>query len=743
MTEEGIEIKAGRLWKKIRKRIFRWLLVAAGSLALLISAVFLLVYAGAFGSLATVEDLQHIQNYQSSEVYSNDRVMLGKYYFQDRTDVLYRDLPAHLIDALIATEDIRFYQHSGIDARSAFRVLVKTLLLGDESSGGGSTLQQQLAKNLYPRKHFSILTMPVNKFREMILAVRLSKAYSKKEILELYLNTVSFGENTYGIETAANRFFNTSPRNLKTEEAALLVGMLKGTYYYNPRHFPERSVERRNLVLSQMFTYGFISRDTKDSLCLLPLTLDYVHLTHNEGLAPYFREHLRMTLLEWAENHPREDGTKYNIYTDGLKIYTTLNADLQRFAEESVRARMAYLQGLFDRQWKNRDPFGPNNDYIIDQLKQTPKYRSLRKEGLSEKQTLEALRTAGKMDIFTWDGMKEAELSSYDSVVHYAKFLHAGLLSVEAKTGYIRAWVGGIHSEYFKYDHVTSRRQAGSTFKPILYAAALERGYQPCWFVENDSVVYEEYDNWTPRNSHGGYGGWYSLKGALAHSVNTVSVKLMESLGIRETIRFARKMGIEGEMPEVLSLALGTGSVSLQEMVRAYSVFLNEGQMIEPIFLRRIEDKNGKVLFEAEPGVPERILDAYDARMMTEIMKGTVDRGTARSLRSVYGFDNEMAGKTGTTQRNTDGWYIGYTPLLVTGVWVGGDLPRVRFRWGGYGQGAYAALPIWARYMQKIYRDPLYRNSKDLSFGIPEYISEELDCDDHRLRVRRKFRMDN
>jgi len=724
------------------KRIFAWFAWFAGGLALLIALIFLLVYLEVFGALASTQELKNIQNYQSSEVYSNDRVLLGKYYFQNRTNVQYSDLPERLLQALIATEDARFYEHNGVDPRSVMRVLFKSILLGDQSSGGGSTLHQQLAKNLYPRKRHSLLTLPVNKFREMILGLRLSRAYSKKEILELYLNTVSFGENTYGIETAARRFFNCAPGDLNTEQSALLVGLLKASHYYNPRLFPQRALQRRNLVLSQMHTYGYLDAESRDSLAVLPLELDYVHLDHNKGLAPYFREHLRMVLMEWAENNPKEDGSNYNIYTDGLKVYTTLNSDLQRYAEQAVKARMAYLQGLFDKQWRNRNPLGSKSGYIREQLEKTPRYQQLRKQGLSREEITKVLNTPVKMDLFTWEGMKEVELSPYDSVLHYAKFLHAGLLSVEARTGYVRAWVGGINPEYFKYDHVTSRRQAGSTFKALVYGAALARGIDPCSFVENDSVVYEDYGNWTPRNSHGAYGGWYSLKGALAHSVNTVSVKVLEQVGIEEVIRLARNLGIESELPEVLSLALGTGNVSLMEMVRAYSVFMNEGRLSEAVFLRRITDKNGKVLFEAKAATSVQVMDPEQARLMTEMLKGVVDRGTASSLRSVYGFPNEMAGKTGTTQGNTDGWYIGYTPVLVTGVWVGGDLPRIRFRWGGYGQGAYAALPIWARYMQKIYGDPLYRQSKNLSFEIPEELAEACDCEDQRERVRRKFRME-
>ena len=701
-----------------------------------------MVYAGVFGHLASVKELQNIQNHLSSEIYSNDKVLLGKYYLQDRTNTRYSDLPEHLINALLATEDVRFYDHNGIDSKSSIRVIVKSLLLQSKSSGGGSTIHQQLAKNLFHRKRYSVLTMPVNKFREMIIGVRLHKAYTKKEILELYLNTVSFGENTYGIETAAYRFFNKTPRKLKIEESAMLVGMLKGTYNYNPVQNPERSRARRNLVLSRMLTNNFLSTETADSLCSLPIKLDYVKLSHNEGLAPYFREHLRMDLLEWTKNNPREDGKQYNIYTDGLKIYTTINADLQRYAEEAMRTQMAHLQSIFDRQWVNRNPLSKQSSFLMSNLENSQRYKNLKKRGFSKEEIMSELNAPRKMEIFTWQGMKEVEISVYDSLTYYLNFLHSGLLSMEASTGYVRAWVGGINSKYFKYDHVTSKRQAGSSFKPIIYAAALKNGHDPCLYIPNDSVTYEEYNNWTPRNSNRRYGGYYSMKGALTHSVNTISVKLLKETGINEVIDFSKQLGIAGDLPEVLSLALGTGDVSLKEMVQAYSIFLNKGNVVNPVYLKRIEDKFGNVLYEGKSVISDPVIDPDQALLMTEMMKGVVDNGTASSLRTVYGFDNEIAGKTGSTQNYTDAWYIGYSPLLITGVWVGGDHPKVRFRYGGYGQGASAALPIWARYMQKIYRNPLYRHSKNLTFQIPDKVISELDCEDYQesLDIRRRRR---
>ncbi len=713
-------------------------LLVSGTVVLFFGALFFTVYMGVFGHIDSVEKLANIQNYLSSEIYSNEKILLGKYYFQDRTNTRFEDLPEHLIDALIATEDARFYNHNGIDRKSSLRVIIKSLLFQNKSAGGGSTIHQQLARNLFPRKRRSIVTMPVNKFREMIIGVRLHKAYSKKEILELYLNTVSFGENTYGIETAAKRFFNKLPRDLQPEESALLVGMLKGTSIYHPVHHPERSRFRRNLVLLQMVRYNYLDAATADSLSNLPLELDYVRFSHNEGLAPYFREHLRQDLHRWAEEHPKEDGSRYNIYTDGLKIYTTINADLQQYAEAAIRSQMTRLQGIFDRQWSNRDPLDNQSSYVMRNLKSSRRYKNMKESGSSEEEILQALHHPKKMEIFTWGGMKEVEMSPYDSVAYYLKFLHAGLLSMEASTGYVRAWVGGVNSRFFKYDHVISKRQPGSTFKPVIYAAALRNGLDPCSYLANDSVTYEEYNDWTPRNSAGGYGGYYSMKGALTHSVNTISVKLLKETGIDEVTRLSKELGIQGDLPEVLSLALGTGEVSLLEMVRAYSVFLNKGRTAAPVYLKRIEDKYGNVLYEQDPILSGRIIAPGHALMMTEMLKSVVDQGTASSLRTLYGFENEIAGKTGTTQNYTDGWFIGYTPVLITGVWIGGDHPNVRFRYGGYGQGASAALPVWARYMQKIYRDPFYSYSKNLSFQVPEWVQSELDCADYREHRNRR-----
>jgi penicillin-binding protein 1A len=703
------------------------------AIALFFAFLFFLVLIGLFGKVPSVSELGKIQNYLASEIYSSDNVLLGRYYIQNRTNVDFKRIPESFTDALIATEDIRFYEHNGIDQRSLLRVLFKTILMQKESSGGGSTLSQQLAKNLFPRKQYLLFTMAINKFREMIIAIRLEKAYGKKDILELYLNTVSFGENTYGIETAAYRFFKKYPENLRIEESALLVGMLKATNLYNPHLQPENALQRRNIVLSQMVKYGYLDSSEADSIGKIPVRLNYTRITHNEGPAPYFREHLRLELVEWFKKNPKPDGHQYNIYTDGLKIYTTINADLQKYAEDAMKAHMKYLQREFNQQWGKLEPWRGNSQLILNEARKSPRYRSLEMLGKSHGEIIEEMKRPVKTEIFTWDGKRETLISPMDSIRHYFKFLQCGILAMEAKTGLVRAWVGGIDHRYFQYDHVKARRQPGSVFKPFIYAAALESGRSPCDYIANDSIVFEDYDNWTPRNADGIYGGFYSMKGGLTHSVNTISVSLLMDTGFEKVQNLAKALGISRELPEVPSLALGTAEVSLFELLQAYSVFINKGKLVRPIYLRRIEDNNGKIIYEQKPQISEEeVISSHTAEIITEMLKSVVNNGTASSLRSVFGFDSDIAGKTGTTQLNTDGWFIGYTPDLITGIWVGGDNPVIRFRTMAMGQGSHSALPVWARFMQHIYKDPLYKYSRFSKFEIPDDVMAELDCPDYK-----------
>ena len=715
-------------WKKFLIKVF---LSAIITVSISIFILFILVKFGAFGAVQSYADLRKIKNNTATNIYSVDNKLLGRYYYQNRTNASVEEIPEHLQNALVATEDNRFYKHHGIDPRSSFRVLVKTIILFNHRSGGGSTITQQLAKNLYGRNDYGILTIPVAKMKEMILAHRIEKLYSKKEILELYLNTVSFGENTYGIETASIIFFDKNPAELKIEESALLVGLLKANNSYNPRMNKDAAVKRRNVVLRQMYKYGYLTKDELDSLKQIKVELKYRKLTFVEGPAPYFREYVRKSCVEILKDKKRPDGSEYNIYTDGLKIYTTLNAQMQVYLEKSISDNMSKLQKQFDRDWKGKESWLADPTLAMLQIEQSEAYKGLRKNGLSKNKAIEALKVPRKTEIFTWNGLKDTLISPLDSLLHHFKILQTGALVMDSQSGDIVAWVGGVNFKYFKYDHITAKRQTGSTIKPVVYAAALQHGIKPCDFYENDSIVYTDYDDWTPQNSGEGYGGFYSLKGAFANSVNTISVKLLMETGIDSTIELAHRMGITSYLPPVPSMALGAGEVSLYEMVKTYAVFLNQGQNIEPRIIRRIEDSEGNVLYTDPAHEPtEQIISVDIAQTVTAMMKGVVDRGTANGIRSIWNLHSDFAGKTGTTQNSTDAWFIGMNPKLVTGVWVGGDNPVVRFRSALYGQGAYAALPIFADFYVNLYKDSKYSYLKNETFQISDSIHALLDCND-------------
>ncbi|MFD2247396.1 transglycosylase domain-containing protein [Pontibacter ruber] len=700
------------------------------ALLLLLTLFYLAIYMGVFGSVPSRAELKARQNHTASEVYSADGVLLGRYYIQDRTKVEYDDIAPTVIDALIATEDARFYEHSGIDTKSLFRVFFKTLLLQEESSGGGSTLSQQLAKNLYPRKEYRLLSTPINKLREFIIAHRLESIYSKQEILELYLNTVPMGGNLYGIERSARRFFNTSADSIKTEEAAVLIGMLKATTTYNPRLDLERSKQRRNVVLGQMAKYKFLSRNEVDSLKNLPLKLRYRYETHNDGLAPYFREQLRLELAKWAATQKKENGEPYNLYTDGLKIYTTIDAGMQAHAEKAVRRRMAQLQSQFDEHWRGRTPWGNDASVIQDAMLRSDRYKKAKAAGKSDEEIREMFRQPLQMNVFSWRGNSKKDMSPRDSLRYYQRFLNTGLVSVEPGTGYVRAWVGGINHAVFKYDHVRSRRQVGSTFKPFVYAAALERGIAPCTYFPNQRMTYPEYENWSPQNVNEQYGGEYSMRGALAHSVNTISAQVIMQAGIDRTVNLAHRLGIQSNLPKVPALALGVADVSLYEMVSAYATFANNGRHVKPVYITKITDRNGKILRQHQPGRNVlRAMSSKNAAIMLQLMQGVVEEGSAARLRSEFGLQMDIAGKTGTTQDHADGWFIGITPGLVTGVWVGAESPLVRFRTLELGSGSRTALPVWGDYMARLVRDRAYADIRNSRFRqLPPELQASLAC---------------
>lgn len=700
---------------------------------LLLGIFILSVYAGAFGPLPDRQALTNIENAEASEVYATGGQLLGKYYLQERTRVVYNDISPFVIRALVSTEDARFYEHSGIDYYSLGRVLVKTLMLQDESSGGGSTISQQLAKNLFPRTDHGLLTLPVNKLREMFTARRLEDIYTKEQILTLYLNTVPFGGHAFGIETAAERFFNKKPGELNVQEAAVLVGMLKATSYYNPRLHEQRSRQRRNVVLAQMHRFGDLQKTELDSLMETSIELDYQRSDHNEGLATYFREHLRMELQQLLQQHPAEDGKIYNLYTDGLRIYTTIDAELQQFAEKAVQKHLASLQQVFDRHWKTRDLWQDRDMLVNELLKQTRHYRKLQARGLAESKIMERLQQPEKMTLFSWEGEKDMEISPVDSLKYYLNFLNAGMMSMNPASGEVRAWVGGIQHRYFQYDHVNkhTRRQVGSVFKPIVYANALENGVKPCEEISNEVKTYEEYDNWTPQNADHQQGGSYTVQGALVNSVNTVSVQLLLQYGIENAVNLARQMGITAEIDTVPAIALGAANISLYEMVNAYCVFANGGRAVQPHYLDRIETSNGQVIYQAEKqDRGKRVMSEETAAIMLHMMQNVVNRGTASRLRGSFGLQNEIAGKTGTTQDHSDGWFLGITPKLVTGVWVGGEYPAVRFRTLELGQGSRLALPVFGYYYQQIARSRQHSHIYRASFNL-DTILPDMACEDY------------
>lgn len=710
-------------------RFFRLAAGCAAALFAFVATFVLLVWMGVFGKIPGKKDLKEIQNPIASEVYSADSVLLGRYYHQDRTPVEAKDVPQTLKNALIATEDVRFYEHDGIDYRSLFRVLFKSVLLQDEGSGGGSTITQQLAKNLFPRKSYLLMSLPINKVREFLIARRIENVYTKDEILVLYLNTIPFADNTYGIKTAADRFFSTKVKDLTVEQSAMLIGMLKATHYYNPRLFPEQAKKRRDVVISQMAKYEFIKDAQKTHFQRQPLQLKYNPTTYNAGMAPYFRAYIQRELIEWCKDNEKEDGSPYNLYTDGLKIYTTIDSRMQKYAEEAMRSHMKTLQKKFKDQLNKKKI----ESLAQTKVKQLPQYKKLIASGVSHKDAIAALKKKLKTRIFTWEGEKAVEMSTYDSLKHHLQFLQTGILAMEPQTGQIKVWVGGIDNKYFKYDHVreSTKRQVGSTLKPLLYAAALEKGVNPCSYISARQESYTNLDGWTPGNTdEETYEQKYSMEGGLAGSVNTVSVKLLEKTGINNAIAMVRRMGINSQLPAVPSLALGTPAISVLEMVNAYSVLANQGMHHEPSYLISITDRKGTLLqkFKSDDK-PERALSKESTQMMIQMLKSVVAEGTGASLRSRYGITNDVAGKTGTTQSNVDGWFIAVMPKLVIGTWVGADDPAMHFRSTALGQGSATALPIVAKFIERSNKDKALDDVMRARFpSLPAHLMAELDC---------------
>ncbi|GAA4323149.1 transglycosylase domain-containing protein [Pontixanthobacter gangjinensis] len=715
-----------------RQPKLKWALIILASLIALFFLFFGSIYFGLFGKIPSSKELTELKQNKATQVLASNGDLIGKFYIFDRQPINFSQFPEHLKEALIATEDVRFYEHDGIDNRSLLRVFFKSILLQDESAGGGSTITLQLAKNIYGRKDFGMFGIVINKMQEAVIAKRLENIYSKDEIIELYFNTVPFSDNTYGIESASLKFFNKHTSELSLEESAVLVGMLKASHYYNPRIFPERSRLRRDVVLMQMARNGYLSMEEAEEAKLEPLILDYKSYSHDKGIAPYFREQVRKDVSRVLDTLKNKDGQKYNIYRDGLIVHTTLNYQMQQLAEEAMLEHMKELQLQHEKSYGDYAPWIRNKEILNDAIKRSERYQSLQKEGLDESEIMKRLEQKHPTELFSYEGMETKNISTIDSISHYLKFLNSGLLAVDPENGGVQAWVGGVDFRFFKYDHVAqSKRQVGSTFKPIVYTAALENGLDPCAYFSVREVTYE--DGWTPSNSssEGDDPNMnYNLKTALSRSMNTIAVKVLMETGIGNVINQARKMGIESKLPEVPSIALGTASLNLSELTSAYTSYVNNGHYAKPFYITRIEDAEGNLLAEFEPQVSKTRAFSEDTRkIMINMMQATVNEGTATRLRYKYGLQNDIAGKTGTTQDNKDGWFVGITPELVCVTWVGSDDHRIGFRNTGIGQGANSALPIFARLMQKMNADSEFNSITNARFQpLSSDLAEMMEC---------------
>ncbi|UKJ07340.1 penicillin-binding protein 1A [Solitalea lacus] len=699
-----------------------WLLVlgGVGLLALFILSIAL----GLFGRLPSFRDLENPKSNIASEVISGDGKTIGTYYLENRSFVKYSELSPNIVNALVATEDTRFYEHSGIDFSRTFTIVFYNLI---GKRQGASTITQQLAKKLFGRQKTNII---ITKVKEWVTAVKLERNYTKQEILAMYLNTVDFGSNAYGIKTASRTFFNTTPDKLSVEQAALLIGILKGPSYYSPIRYPERALSRRNTVLEQMRKSDVLSKEDASLAKSRPLKLDYNPESHNEGLAAYFREYLRTEISKLLENgtiKSKADGTPYDLYRDGLKIYTTIDSRMQEYAEDAIKQHLMELQSTI----KNQSPWAKVPEVIDIAMKRSDRYRELKESGASPDSIKRDFNNKIKMTVFSWKGPIDTVMSPLDSIKYYKRIVRGSLMSMDPHSGQVKAWVGGNDFKFFKYDQVkVGLRQVGSTFKPFLYATAIENGFSPCQRLPNSPI---DIDGWSPKNADGKSDGqMYTLTEALARSINLVTARLMQEVGPKPVAKLAREMGITSEIPEYPSIALGSADVSLFDMVGAYSTFDNKGIWHKPVYLLRIEDKNGNVIFENNSGAQEirQVLSEQTAYVMLRMMQNTVDKqyGTAYRLRWKFGLTNPIAGKTGTTNSRADGWFMGITPDLVTGVWSGFEDPTVYLS----GDASRTAVPAWAFFMKKVYANAGLKISKG-DFTRPDSVQVELDCSKYKF----------
>ena len=740
-----------------------WGLFAAG--VFFVMFFFIGIARGWFGYMPPLEELQNPKNKFASEVFSNDMVSLGRYYrTENRVSVNYDQISRYVTDALVATEDARFYAHSGIDSKGFVRAL---LTLG--KAGGGSTITQQLSKQLYSPTAGSTFERLLQKPNEWVIAVQLERLYSKDEIIMMYLNQFDFLYNAVGIKSASQVYFGKQPADLTAEEAAVLIGMCKNPSLYNPIRHPERAISRRNTVLNQMCKYDYITETECDSLKQLPMDINYHSVDHKEGTAQYFREYLRLMLTakepkesnypDWnktqykidkqlwdtnplygfCQKNKKPDGSHYDLYNDGLRIYTTLDSRMQRYAEEAVHEHMVELQGRFFKEKRNKSyaPFSRDlkkdeiDGIMTRSMKQTDRYRQLKRAGKSEEEIREIFNTPIEMQVFTYDGMKDTTLSPLDSIRWQKYFLRCGFMSMDPHTGYVKAYVGGPNFAHFQYDMASiGRRQVGSTVKPYLYTLAMSEGMWPCDKVVNQPItlITETGQEWTPRNTGKTHiGDTVTLQWGLAQSNNWISAYVMSLFGPKQMVSMMRSFGIQGEIPAVVSLCLGPFEISVREMVDAYTVFPNKGIRVDPLLVTRIEDNNGNILASFTPDTHE-VIDELTSYKMLSMLRGVADGGTASRVRFRYNLTMPMGAKTGTTQNNSDGWFMGFTPSLVNGCWVGGEDRSIHFDSMAEGQGASMALPIWALYMQKVFADTDLGYTQDEKFDIPDWFDPNSGC---------------
>lgn len=728
-----------------------WTLFLIGILASVF--IFLLAGWGAFGKMPSFDELENPETNLATEIFSSDGKTLGKYYSENRTPIKYEDLPDHLVQALVATEDERFYQHAGIDAKGTLRAAV---YLG--TRGGASTITQQLAKQLFTEDVAqNDFERVFQKVKEWVISTRLERQYTKEEIITMYFNKYDFVYQAVGIRSASKIYFDKEPRELKIEESAVLVGMLKNSALYNPMRRPELVKSRRNQVFEQMNRNGFISETEMDSLQNLPMKIEFTPEGHDEGMATYFRAYLQGFMKDWIKDNPKPDGSEYSLYSDGLKIYTSIDSKMQEYAENAVTKHIANLQKEFDRQ-NEKNPTAPFRDLDKSQIENSiqsamrvsARWKKMKAQGNSEEEIRKSFEEDAEMRVFSWKGTIDTVMTPRDSILYYKAFLQAGMMSMVPQTGEVKAWVGGINFKHFKYEHVKQgKRQVGSTFKPFVYATAIDQlKFSPCDTLPKSKFTIEagkhgNMNDWAPRNSDGEYDGMYTLKKALASSVNTITARLIDKTGPEPVIDLIGKLGIDTRnIPAVPSIALGTADINLFEMVSAYSTFANQGVYIKPVMVNRIEDKNGTVLYQNVPETRD-VLSKEAAYVTINLLEGVTQGGSGTRLRGVWGTNNAfyktamtgypydlknpIAGKTGTTQNQSDGWFMGMVPDLVTGVWVGAEDRAVHFPTITYGQGATMALPIWGMYMKDVYADPDLKVSKE-AFERPENLSIAVDC---------------